>query len=78
MIANRLLDRDVWEAKLRRWGCEPLEGLGKLNTAEWWRGPNGYPFTVPIEHDGKCEFWAIKRICDDFGRLPPGNPFKDR
>jgi hypothetical protein len=51
MIANRLLQRTDCEAKLRRWGCEPLAGLGKLNTAEWWhcKERGGYPFTVPIE-----------------------------
>jgi len=73
----RLLSRAEWEAKLRRYGCAPAEGLGKLNTAEWWRpADGGYPFTVPADEDGKCEFWAINRICEDFGRPPPPNPFK--
>jgi len=75
MIANRLLSRSEWEAKLRRWGCAPLDGAGPLNTAEWWRGPK-YPFTVPVDDEGYCEFWAIKRLCDDFGRQPPPNPFR--
>lgn len=78
MIATRLLARSEWEAKLKRWDCEPLTGGGTNNTgAEWWRRrkSGGYPFTVPIESDGSCEFWAIKRLCEDFGRPPPPNPF---
>lgn len=58
----RHLPREQWEAKLRRMGCRPLEGLGPLNTAEWWIGPRGV-FTVPVEKDGTCEFWAIQRLC---------------
>lgn len=69
MIANRLLSRPEWEAKLRRWHCEPLQGKGPLNTAEWWKGHGG-PFTVPVEGDDQCEFWALQRICRAFG-LPP-------
>lgn len=77
MIA-KFLSRQQWEAKLRRWGCTRLEGAGELNTAEFWRGPNGgYPFTVPVEDDGSCDFWAIQQIVADFGRPPPPNPFKD-
>lgn len=79
MIANRLLTRKEWEAKLRRYGCEPLPGKGPLNTAEWWHRPGNPPFTVPIEDDeGQCEFWAIQRLVDDFGRPPPSNPFKPK
>ena len=71
MIANRLLSREEWEAKLRRWRCHPLEGKGSLNTAEWWIGPKGGPFTVPIEgEDDRCEFWALQRICHSFGYAP--------
>ena len=70
MIAERLLPRHLWEAKLRRWGCEPLAGKGPLNTAEWWTGPKG-PFTVPIEGaDDRCEFWALQKICRLHGRPP--------
>ena len=76
MIANRLLSREEWEAKLRRWHCRPLEGMGPLNTADWWVGPKGGPFTVPIEGDDQCEFWALQRICRDFG-FPPGNLEED-
>jgi hypothetical protein len=71
VIANRLLSREEWEAKLRRWHCRPLEGKGPLNTAEWWIGSKGGLFTVPIEgEDDRCEFWALQRICRDFG-FPP-------
>jgi hypothetical protein len=70
VIPNRLLARAAWEAKLRRWGCKPLEGKGALNTAEWWIGKQG-PFTVPIEgDDDRCEFWALKRLCDIHGIHP--------
>lgn len=72
MIRDRSLDRSTWEAKLRRWGCEPLEGKGKLNTAEWWRSAKGL-FTVPIDDDGRCDFWAIQKICQQFGFPPDKN-----
>lgn len=63
MIANRFLSRPQWESKLRKAGAIPLEGAGPLNTAEWWRVPGKSPFTVPIEDDQSCEFWALQRIC---------------
>lgn len=67
----KFLSRTQWEAKLRRWGCRPLEGKTPLNTAEWWLGPKGdYPFTVPTQNDGTCDFWAIWKLCENFGRSP--------
>lgn len=69
MIRDKFLPRPEWEAKLKRWGCTPLAGLGKLNTAEWWKGPRGV-FTVPIEADGSCDFWAIQRIAEWYGERP--------
>lgn len=60
------LQRHQWERKLRSWGCEPLQGLGPLNTAEWWKGPRGV-FTVPVEGDGLCDFWAIQRLAEWYG-----------
>ena len=63
MIRDRFLERPEWEAKLRRWGCAPLEGKGPVNTAEWWRGPEGFPFVVPIEDEtGKSDIWAIQEL----------------
>jgi hypothetical protein len=62
MIGDKFLSRSKWEKKLRSIGAIPLDRKGKLNTAEWWRVPGKPPFTVPIEDDGKCEFWAIQRI----------------
>jgi hypothetical protein len=77
LMIPRFLTRAEWEAKLRRWGCEPLSGVGPLNTAEWWKRPEGgIPFTVPAEEDGSCDFWAIQRLASDFGRPPPARPFK--
>lgn len=71
MIRDRFLERTEWEAKLRRWRCEPLAGKTRLNTAEWWKGPHGYPFTVPIEdEDGRCDFWAIQKLCEQYGEKP--------
>ena len=53
MIAIRFLSREEWEPELRRFGCKPLAGKG-LNTAELWQMPwQRYPFTVPIESDGR-------------------------
>ena len=65
MIRDRFLRRDQWEKRLREIGAEPLEGKGGLNTAEWWHLPVGAPFTVPVEHDGRCDFWALQKLCED-------------
>lgn len=62
--------RSLWEAKLRRWGCSPLDGKGPLNTAEWWIGKRMLPFTVPVDDDGACEFWALQKICEQNGIDP--------
>ena len=71
MIAVRFLHRDEWEIRLRDYGCEPLEGKGRLNTAEWWRMPWGTPFTVPIEEDGRCDEWAIHKLILDIVKDAP-------
>ena len=63
MLSGALLEREIWEGKLRRLGAEPLAGKTALNTAEWWMKPGLHPFTVPVEDDGRCEFWAIERLC---------------
>ena len=77
MIRGRFLSRVEWEAKLRRWGCAPLDGKGPLNTAEWWLGPTKHPFTVPIEGDeDACDFWAIQHLCRQFGD-DPALPFPE-
>ena len=65
-MIDPFLLRYQWERKLRSWGCEPLQGLGRLNTAEWWKGPRGV-FTVPVEDNGSCEFWAIKQLAEWYG-----------
>src|SRR3954471_3334874 len=50
LIAARMLPRAEWEAELRYYGCDPLEGKGSLNTAELWQMPwERWPFTVPLE-----------------------------
>lgn len=65
MIRGRFLCRAEWEKRLRDIGAEPLDGRGALNTAEWWRLPDGIPFTVPVEDDGdRCDFWAVQKLCE--------------
>jgi hypothetical protein len=71
MIAVRFLHRAEWEAKLRSYNCKPLEGTGKLNTAEWWQAPWGRPFTVPAEADGRCDEWALQRAINDLLQSAP-------
>jgi len=68
------LPRSQWERKLRELGAEPAEGLGKLNTAEWWRIPGRAPFTVPVEDGDVCEFWAIQTLCEQLGGKPKFDP----
>jgi len=54
LISLRFLPREEWEAELRFYGCRPLAGKGALNTAEFWQTPwHTYPFTVPVEDDGR-------------------------
>jgi hypothetical protein len=62
MIALRFLPRSEWERRLRQYHCRPVAGLGRLNTAEWWRARWNFLFTVPIEGDGSC-------YEDDFQRV---------
>jgi hypothetical protein len=71
MPAMRLLPREEWSAELRRLGCQPLEGKGKLNTAEWWR-VGGHLFTVPLETaDGRIGQADFERL---LARLRPNLP----
>lgn len=64
----KTISRSQWEKKLRSLGCVPLEGKGHLNTAEWWKDPTGYPFTVPVDNEkGDCDYWAVQRICKLLG-----------
>lgn len=66
-MIHRFLARVEWEKLLRDIGAAPLDGKGKLNTAEWWRH-DGMVFTVPVEDDGdRCEFWAIQKLREQLG-----------
>lgn len=69
----RFLPRPQWEEKLKSLGAQPLAGKGRLNTAEWWRVAGSVPFTVPVEADGTCDYWALQRICQRLGddTFPP-------
>lgn len=64
MISVPLISREEWEAALRAFGCKPLEGKTKLNTAEWWKTPWNFVFTVPIaEHmEGYMERWSFDML----------------
>ena len=81
MIAVRLLQREDWEKRLRSYGCFPQEGMGTLNTAEWWRWPwGGAPFTVPCEDDGSMDEQSFQGLMQDMGLLAPldwefGDPY---
>jgi hypothetical protein len=80
MIAPRFLPRDVWEPRLRQYKCVPLQGLGRLNTAEWWRATwtRNYLFTVPVEDDGSCHQGAFQRLVAQLMKhAPPGTRFDD-
>ncbi|MEO8927305.1 MAG: hypothetical protein ABI306_09090 [Caulobacteraceae bacterium] len=70
----RFLSRSQWEKKLKGLGAAPLAGLTPLNTAEWWRIPGRPPFTVPIEGDGRADFWAIQKLCEQIGAPPIFDP----
>jgi hypothetical protein len=62
MIAPRFLPRLEWEARLRDYKCKPVQGLGRLNTAEWWRASWNFLFTVPVEADGSCHEREFQRL----------------
>jgi hypothetical protein len=71
MVTVRFLHKPEWEAKLRKYKCEPLSGKGLLNTAEWWKTPWGSLFIVPAEADGRCDEWAFQRLISDIMKLAP-------
>ena len=62
MIAYRFLPRGEWEGRLKRYKCRKVTGLGRLNTAEWWRAEWNFLFTVPIEDDGSCHEEQFRRL----------------
>jgi hypothetical protein len=72
MISVRFLHRAEWQARLTdHYGCRPLTGKGKLNTAEWWQTSWGHPFTVPVDAEGRCDEWAVQRLIVDFIKCAP-------
>ena len=70
MIRSRWLERNAWEAQLRTLGAEPLHGVTERNTGEWWKRPKGRPFPVPIDDQGRCDFWAFRRLYVEQGGRP--------
>ncbi len=76
MIAPRFLCRPQWEAQLHFYKCKKVTGLGRLNTAEWWRAQWNFLFTVPIEDDGSCHQAEFQRVIADLmNSAPPGTRF---
>ena len=75
MIAPRFLPRSEWERQLRYYRCVPVHGLGRLNTAEWWRATwdRNYLFTVPVEADGSCHESAFQRLVAELMKNAPSN-----
>jgi hypothetical protein len=62
-LSVRRLPREEWERRLRQYKCSPQDGLGPLNTAEWWRVEwLSYPFAVPVEPDGYIDELALQRL----------------
>jgi hypothetical protein len=62
MAPSDFLPRVQWERRLRNSGAEPASDLTPLGSAEWWRAPGRGAFTVPVEHDGGAEVWAIRTL----------------
>jgi len=76
MIAPRFLPREEWEVQLLHYKCRPLQGKGKLNTAEWWRTKWDYLFIVPVENDGTCHQQDFQRVIAGIMKsAPPGTLF---
>lgn len=48
-----------------------MQGLGKLNTAEWWVSEWDHLFTIPIESNGCCHEEALQRIISDIVKTAP-------
>ena len=71
MSPLRLISIDEAKARLRSYGCKPLAGKGRLNTAEWWQWPwGGAPFLLPFDGDVVDE-WALQRLIADMAKLAP-------
>jgi hypothetical protein len=77
-LAVRIIPRSEAIAKLTSYGCKPLHGKGRLNTAEWWRWPwGGTPFLLPFEGE-TVDAWALQKLVADMAALaPPGWKFPD-
>jgi hypothetical protein len=74
----RFLPRDVWEPRLKSYRCRKVTGLGRLNTAEWWRAEWNFLFTIPIEDDGSCHEEEFRKLVMKLmSTAPPGTRFED-
>jgi hypothetical protein len=77
MIALRFRPREEWEARLRQYQCVPVAGLGRLNTAEWWRARWNFLFTIPVEDDGSCHEQAFQSVVAKVVASAPSNTVFD-
>ncbi len=58
----KILSRPQWEHLLRQEGYLPWDG-GPLNAnLERWQLPQKPPYPVPVEADGSCDYWVIRRL----------------
>lgn len=74
MIAVRFVHRHEWEAKLKRHGYVPLEGLGPLSKAVFWKTSWGHVFTVPVDEEDRVEAWDLQKVhIDAENTKPPGS-----
>lgn len=74
MNAVRRISIEEARKKLRSYGCTPLEGKGRLNTAEWWRWPwGGAPFILAVEDDEWVDLWAYQQLIADLAKLAPSD-----
>jgi hypothetical protein len=70
MIRARLLERTEWEARLRALGAERLENVVSMHATEVWIRRGSDPFTVPADKQGRCDYWAFRKIYVEQGGRP--------
>jgi hypothetical protein len=48
-----------------------MEGMTRLNTAEWWVSEWGFTFIIPVEANECCHQDALQRLIADIVRSAP-------
>ena len=75
MLAALLLPSETPVARLRSFECRTLEGLGPLNTAEFWITDWVFLFTVPVEGpDDRCGEADLSRVIEMINAARPRRP----